>query len=65
MLGLVFMFASAQFVRVAVDYSLARWANYGGTVHGSKLNNSWSTQDCTEQIFVNMLRTKQGQQIQE
>ena len=43
MLGLVFMFASAQFVRVAVDYSLARWANYGGTVHGSKLNNSWNT----------------------
>ena len=43
MVGLIFMFASAQFVRVAVDYSLARWANYGGTVHGSKLNNSWNT----------------------
>ena len=29
-------------MRVAVDYSLARWANYGGTVHGSKLNNTWN-----------------------
>ena len=40
--SLILIFASAQFVRVAVDYSLARWADYGGRVHGSKLNNNWN-----------------------
>jgi ATP-binding cassette, subfamily C (CFTR/MRP), member 1 len=38
----VALFAGAQFVRVAVDYSLARWAQYGGRSSGSKLNDDWS-----------------------
>ena len=38
---LVLLFAGAQFVRVAVDYSLARWAEYGGTKSGSQLNHTW------------------------
>jgi ABC-type multidrug transport system fused ATPase/permease subunit len=38
----VLLFAGAQFVRVAVDYSLARWAEYGGTKSGSTLNNTWN-----------------------
>ena len=40
---LVLLFAATQFVRVAVDYSLARWAEFGGSSHGSKQNNDWST----------------------
>ena len=39
---LVLLFAGAQFVRVAVDYSLARWAEYGGTKSGSQLNHTWN-----------------------